>query len=158
MATFSVESNGRLEKTAIYFNGEQLGGVKEVFLNLDEDGTFDAVIQYEGTDKQIHSKQIFLDYLEKMKIVEPSFTEEEAEELQLFTVESNGDIEETSVFLNEEMLDGIISLFVHIKGTQAVSGLKSLFSLKKELPDHPEFKAEITYRNEDNSTETEAIF
>ena len=27
MATFAIESNGRIEKTAIYYNGEQLSGI-----------------------------------------------------------------------------------------------------------------------------------
>lgn len=158
MATFSIESNGLLEKTAVYYNGQQVGGVKEVFLNLDEEGTFDAIIQYEGADKQIHTKQIFSDYLAGIKTVPPAFTEEEAQELLLFTVESEGDIDTAMVFINEEQQDGIVSVFVHIKGTEEQGGIKSLFSLKKQIPDHPEFVAQITYRNEDESIETEDIF
>ncbi|MFP4544868.1 MAG: hypothetical protein ACLFQU_11600 [Candidatus Kapaibacterium sp.] len=158
MAEFSIESNGRLEKTAVYFNGEQLGGVKEIFLNLDEEGTFDAIIQYEGIDKQIHTKSIFDDTLAGLKVTEPSFTEDEARHLQLFTVESDGDIESTVVYLNNEPMEGIISLLVHIKGSEnKTGGIKSLFQ-GKNVPDAAEFKAQITFRNEDASLETEDIF
>jgi hypothetical protein len=158
MATFSIESNGRLEKTAIYFNGEQIGGVKEIFLNLDENGTFDSIIQYEGTNKQLYSKNIFNEYLENIKIVEPSFTEEEAQSLQLLTIESDGDIENSVVYFNEEQIDGIVSIFVHIKGVSTNNGLSSIFSFKKNIPEHVEFRADITFRNEDDSIETENIF
>jgi hypothetical protein len=162
MPTLSVESNGRLEKTAIYYNGQQVSGVKELMINLDEDGTFDALIQYQGTDGQIHNKQIFADYLTSIKTVEPSFTEEDANELQLLTVESDGDIDSCGVFINEEMVDGIISLYVHIQAGQnseSKSSLLSLFKPKKVVNMvGSSFKSEITFRNEDNSTETEEIF
>ncbi len=128
-----------------------------MFLNIDEEGAFDAIIQYEGSDKNLHTKQIFADYLDNIKIVEPTFTEEESQELQLLTIESEGDIEETSVFFNDESLDGIISIMVHIKGTDQPSGLKAFFK-SKEVTDKPVFTAEITYRNEDDSEETETIF
>ena len=157
MPTFSIESNGLLEKTAIYYNGEQLGGIKEVFLNLDEEGTFDAFIQYEGTDKSLYTKQIFTDYFENIKVVEPTFTEEEAEELQLLTIESDGEISNSVLMFNNEELEGVVSLEVHIKGTNKVSGLKSLFK-QNDLSDKPVFKAEITFRNEDESLETESVF
>jgi hypothetical protein len=158
MATFSIESNGRLEKTAIYINGEQLGGIKEVFLNLDEEGTFDSIIQYEGTDKAIYTKQIFTEYLENVKVVDPTFTEEEAQELQLFTVESDGEIDNTTLLYNNEPLEGVVSIFLHIKAAQAPSGgLKSLFA-GKNIPDHVQFKAEITFRNEGDIIETENLF
>jgi HPt (histidine-containing phosphotransfer) domain-containing protein len=96
--------------------------------------------------------------LERIKVVEASFTEEEAEELQLLTLDSDGEIENTNVLLNNEPLDGIVSLLVHIKGAASNTGIQSLFKLKKPIPDHPEFKAEITFRNQDNTIETEAIF
>lgn len=158
MATFGIESNGRLEKTAIYFNGEQLGGVKEVFLNLDEDGTFDSIIQYEGTDKNLHTKSLFLDTLNNIRVTEPSFTDEDASELRLLEIDSNGDIENTVVFYNGEELNGLVNLYVHIKGSQSTTGIKSLFGGKKQLTDSAEFKAEFTFRNDDDSIETEAIF
>jgi hypothetical protein len=158
MATFGIESNGRLEKTALYYNGEQIGGVKEIFLNLDEDGTFDSIIQYEGKDKQHYTKNIFRDYLTNIKVSEPSFTEEEAAELQLLEIESDGDIENTMVFLNEENLEGIVNVLIHIKSTQEPNSLHKFFAGKKYVPDHIEFKAEITFRNEDDSLETEEVF
>jgi len=157
MATLSIESNGLLEKTAVYYNGEQLSGIKELFLNLDEDGSFDAFIQYEGTDGNLYTKQIFSDYLENIKIIEPSFTEEESQELHLLTIESNGDIDETLVFYDEEPLDGIVRLMLHIKGTSKPSGLAKLFK-SKDVVDKPVFISEITFRNEDDELETETIF
>lgn len=162
MPTLSIESNGRLEKTAIYYNGQQISGVKELMINLDEDGTFDALIQYQGSDNQIHNKQIFADYLTNIKTVEPSFTEEEASELQLLTIESDGDIESCGVFINEQMVDGIVSLYVHIQAGQTLESKSTLLSMFK--PKKPvnmigiEFKSEVTFRNEDNTIETEEIF
>lgn len=159
MATFGIESNGRLEKTAVYHNGQQLSGVKEIFLNLDENGTFDAIIQYEGSDKELYTKNIFTEYLENLKIVEPSFSEEEAQELNLLEIDSDGDIESASVYYNNEQLDGLVSLYVHIKGVKPTkSSIRQLFSGKEDLPDHPEFKTEFVFRNEDNTLDTEAIF
>jgi hypothetical protein len=158
MATLGIESNGRLEKTAIYINGEQIGGLKELFLNLDEEGTFDAVLQYEGSDKVLYTKNVFEDYLNNIKIVEPSFTEEEAESLQLLVVESEGDIDTCAVYINDEMQEGIVSLLVHIKGVQTKSSGISGFFGKKEVIDGPVFKADITYRNDDDSIETQGIF
>ena len=157
MATLAIESNGRLEKTAVYFNGEQIAGIKELFLNLDEDGTFDAIIQYEGSNKQIYTKSVFNDYLDNIKVSEPTFTEEEARALQLLTVESEGYIDETFVYINDEQQDGIVSLMLHIKGAETSSGLRKLLN-KNNIPDTVEFKAEITFRNEDDSIETEEIF
>ncbi len=157
MAQFSIESNGRLEKTAVYYNGEQIGGIKEIFINLDEDGTFDGIIQYEGSDKKIHTKQIFSEYLENAKISEPTFTEEEAMALKLFTIDSDGDIEDTEILLNDEPLDGVVNIMLHIKGAETKKGIKAYFD-KSNIPDHIEFKDEITYRNEDDSLETEGIF
>ncbi len=157
MATLAIESNGLIEKTAVYYNGEQISGVKELFLSLDEDGTFDAFIQYEGSDNNLYTKQIFSDYLENIKIIEPTFTEEEALELHLLTIESNGDIDDTVVFYDEEPLEGIVRLFLHIKGTSKPSGFTKLFK-SKDVTDKPTFKTEITFRNENDEYETETIF
>lgn len=156
MATLAIESNGRIEKTAVYYNGEQVGGLKEIFLNIDEDGTLDAVIQYEGTNSELYTKNIFEDYLDNLKVVPPSFTEEEASQLTLFVVESNGDIENTLLFINNEPLEGVVNLFLHIKSSKAKSGISSIF--KKNIPADIEFKADITFRNDDDSIETERIF
>ena len=157
MPTLAIESNGRLEKTAVYYNGEQISGIKELFVNIDEDGTFDALIQYEGTNKQIYTKNIFLEYLDNVKVIEPVFTEEEAKFLQLFTIESNGDLDDTYLYLNDELLEGVVNLFIHIKGVENKNGLRKLLN-KNNIPDTIEFKAEITFRNEDDSLETERIF
>lgn len=157
MATFTIESNGRLEKTALYFNGEQIGGVKELFINMDENGTFDAVIQYEGIDRKIYNKSLFVEYLSNIKISEPSFTEAEAAELHRLTVESEGNIESSTVLFDDDELEGIVSVFIHIKATGNKEGLRTLFA-KKEIPEQPQFKAEITFRNEDGTLETEEVY
>lgn len=159
MATFAIESNGLLETTAVYYNGKQIGGLKEIFISLDEDGAFDTIIQYEGTDKQLYTKDIFNDYMDKIKVVEPSFTEEEAEELYLFVIESDGTIEQTYIYENDEPdpLEGIVSVYIHIKASETKSGIKSYFK-RDSLPDHPEFRAEITFREEDGTTTMESIF
>lgn len=157
MATFSIESNGRLEKTAVYYNGQQLGGIREILLNLDEEGTFDAVLQYEGADKALYTKQIFSDYLNNVKIVEPTFTEEDASELVLLTIESDGELDNTAVMINDEIQEGIVNLFIHIKAVKNKSDVRSLFKSNSNI-ETSVFKAEITYRNEDNTLDTEVIF
>jgi hypothetical protein len=156
MATLAIESNGRIEKTAVYYNGEQIGGLKEIFLNIDEEGTFDAVIQYEGTNGELFTKSIFEDYLDNLKVVPPSFSEDEANQLTLFVVESSGDLENTLLFVNNEPLEGVVSLFVHIKSAKAKTGISTIF--KKNVPADIEFKADIIFRNEDDTIETERIF
>ncbi|MGE5478999.1 MAG: hypothetical protein ACM3U1_01070 [Chloroflexota bacterium] len=157
MATFTIESNGRLDRTAVYFNGEQLGGLREVFLNLDEEGTFDAIIQYKGTDGNVHTKQIFTEYLSNLQVVEPTFTEEEATSLRALTIESDGDIEDTILFDNVGQLEGVVSLFIHIKAGDTPGGIATLFSTKK-VPETTEFRHDIAYRNEDGTVETEGVF
>lgn len=145
MAEFSIESNGRIEMTAVYYNGEQLAGVREVMLNLDENGTFDGVVRYLGSDGDEHSKQIFSEYLENSQTREPAFTEEEARSLRLLTVESDGDIENTHVWIDQQEQFGIVSLFIHIKAPSGTS-------------EPPEFRAEVTYRNDDGTHSTEGVF
>lgn len=157
MATFIIESNGRIEKTAVYYNGEQIGGLREVLINLDEDGTFDVVISYEGVDGVERSKSIFDGTPEKIKFVEPSFTEDEAAELTKFVIDSDGDIDDTDLFINDEILDGVVSVYVHIKTEKAKkNGIAGIF--KKAETTMSDFRSEITYRNEDDTTETERIF
>lgn len=159
MKEFSIEGNGRLEKTALYYNGEQLDKVREVFVNLDEDGTFDAVIQYIGTNGELYTKNIFIDYLENVQTEPPGFTEEDASELQIITISSDGDISNTSVYRNEEQQDGIVSVFIHIKAPNHTGGgLAAFFGGAKPISERAEFKAEITYREEDDSTTVENIF
>lgn len=159
MATFGIESNGRIEKTAIYYNGEQLAGVREVFINLDEHGTFDAIIQYLGRDGQLQTKQIFTDYFDNVQTREPSFTEEEAASLRLLVIDSDGSIESTHVAINDEEQFGIVSLFIHIKAPHHTSGgLRSIFGGQKNIPERPEFVVQVTYRNDDDTLSTEGIF
>jgi hypothetical protein len=159
MRSFSIESNGRLENTAVYYNGEQLGGIKEIFLNLDEDGAFDAILRYEGTDKNIYTKQIFSDYFENVKVRPPAYSDEDAQNLQLLTIESDGDIANTTVLRNDEPLDGIVSLLVHLKnGAAKDGGIKAMFSRAPASIEPTVFRADITFRNQDGSTEVEGVF
>lgn len=67
MAEFSIEGNGRLERTAVYFNGQQLDGVREVFINISEDGEFDVLLMYVGSDGQSYTKNVFTDYLDTFR-------------------------------------------------------------------------------------------
>jgi hypothetical protein len=158
MAVLAIDSNGLLERTAVYYNGSQISGIKELFLNLDENGTFDALIQYEGKNKQIYHKQIFSDYLDEIQTVPPSFTEEEAEYLVNLTIDSNGEIDDTTLKLNDEVLDGVVSLFLHIKASKNKSGFLSFLKKPDVVDSAVTFKAEITFRNEDETLETEDIF
>lgn len=144
MPEFSIESNGMLENTVVYYNGEQLRGVKEVFLNLDEEGAFDAILQYQGTDDQLYTKNVLVDFLENVATTDPTFTEEEAQQMTQLMLASDGSLETTSVILNNEEQVGVVSLLVHIKAP--LEG------------DRPEFKAEITYREEDGRLTTEGVF
>ena len=158
MAVLSIESNGLLEKTAVYYNGSQVAGIKELLINIDEEYTFDALIQYEGTDKQIYTKHVFSDYLNNLKTVPPSFTEEESQELQLFTVESNGEIGDTVLYINEESLEGVVSLFLHIKASKNKSGFLDFLKNKEISSSDVIFKSEISFRNDDGTIDVEEIF
>ena len=159
MPSLAVESNGRLEKTAVYLNGDQISGIKKLFLNLDEDGTFDAMIQYEGHDKVLYTKNIFTDTLQNIKVVEPSFTEEESQNLKLLQVDSEGDIDTSIVLMNGEALEGLVSLFLHIKGnSQQNSGFLGLFKSNQQNQTDTDFRAEFTFREENNALTTERIF
>lgn len=158
MAVLTIESNGMLEKTAVYVNGAQISGIKELLLNIDEDGTFDSLLQYEGTDKQIYTKRIFEENLQNLKLVDPSFTEDEARYLQRLTIESNGDLEDTILYLNDEAQEGVVSLFVQIKASKNKSGLFSFLRKNDIVDSEIIFKSEITFRNDDDSLETEEIF
>ncbi len=160
MAEFSIEGNGRLEKTAIYYNGDQLDGVKEVFLNLDENGAFDAIIMYTGSDEKSYTKNIFVDYLENVRTEPPGFSEEEARNLSLFTVISDGDLAQTTILRNNEEQNGVVSVYVHVKAPSVPQGggLRAFFGGQKEIPEHTEFKAEIVYREDNGDLTTEGIF
>lgn len=160
MREFSIESNGSLEKTALYFNGEQIGGVRQLMLHISENGDFDTIIVYEGTDKNIYTKNIFTDYLDNLKKMPPSFDDEEAQYLRLLSIQSDGNLENTMVYINEEPQEGIVDLLVHIeRGAPVQSGGFSLFK-KNSGPSTTGsvFRAEIQYRNMDDTLSTESIF
>jgi hypothetical protein len=160
MPQLSIEGNGRLERTAIYFNGQQLDKVREVFIHISEDGDFDALIMYVGTDGQHYTKNIFTDYLDNVSTEPPGFTEEEAASLQMLTVDSDGSLESTLLVRNDEEQDGVVRLYVHIKAptVEEGRGLRSWFGGKKNIPERAEFAAEITYREIDGSLTTEGVF
>lgn len=158
MRELSIESNGSLEKTAVYINGEQIGGIHQLMLHISEDGDFDTILVYEGTDKQMYTKNLFTDYLDNIKKTPPTFTEEEAQYLRLLTVTSDGELSNTLVYINEEEQMGLTDLLVQIqRGTQVQKSLTTLFK-KQEPGERPVFRAEAQYRNEDDSISTELIF
>lgn len=158
MAVLSIESNGTIELTAVYYNGQQVGGLSELFLNLSEDGTFDAVISYTGIDGNEYLKNPFTDYLDNIKYREPSFTEEEARQLHLLTIESDGDIENTTVYYDDEVVDGLVNLFLHIKSPKkSKSSISSLFKREKTI-EGAIFKAIFTFRYPGDVIKTEEIF
>ncbi len=156
MAELSIESNGTIELTAVYYNGQQLGGLSEIFLNLSEDGTFDAVISYNGTDGKEYIKNPFTDYLDNVQYREPSFTEEEAKQLHLLTIISDGEIDSTTVYFDNEIVDGLVNLFVHIKAPKKSKA--SIFSASKKFVEGAIFKATFTFRYEGGIIKTEEIF
>ncbi len=160
MATFGIESNGRLENTAVYYNGEQLAGLRQVLLNIAEDGTFDALISYRGNDGQLYTRNPFTDYLDHIRTMPPSFTEEEAQTLRQLVIESDGNIEHTLVYLDGQPLEGIVHLFVSISVPDAAPPRGfSLFRTRSSEPlERAEFRAEITFREADGSQTTEPVF
>lgn len=158
MAVLAIESNGTIEMTAVYYNGNQLAGVRELFLNLDEDGTFETLIVYKDKFGQEIIKNPFVDYLDNIQLREPAFTEEEAKNLHLLEIESNGDIQNTLVYYDHQPLDGLVNLFLHIKAPIVKKSLISSLLGKGKYTDNVEYKAMFTFRYEDGRIETEDIF
>lgn len=160
MAEFSIEGNGRIERTALYYNGQQLDGVREVFVNISEDGEFDVLLMYVGSDGQSYTKNVFTDYLDNMRTEPPGFTEDEAQALNLVTIISDGTLDSTVVAINDEEQFGIVRLYVHIKApsVQQGTGLRSWFGGSKSIPERAEFVAEITYREDNGELTTEGLF
>ena len=160
MRTISIESNGRIEKTAIYVNGEQVSGISELLISIDEDGTFNTIISFEDQSGNIHTKNLFSDDLSLLKRKDPSFSIEDSIQLQVFTIESDGNLENTSLYMNEEFIEGVISIMIHLKANfhkQKQTLLSSLFS-KKQLASEIYFQTEIVYRNSDDTHSIESIF
>lgn len=158
MAVLAIESNGTIEMTAVYYNGNQLAGVRELFLNLDEDGTFETLIVYKDKFGQEIIKNPFVDYLDNIQLREPAFTEEEAKNLHLLEIESDGDIQNTLVYYDHQPLDGLVNLFLHIKAPIVKKSLISSLLGKGKYTDNVEYKAMFTFRYEDGRIETEDIF
>lgn len=160
MPELSIEGNGRLERTAIYYNGQQLDKVREIFIHISEDGDFDALIMYVGSDGQHYTKNLFTDYLDGVQTEPPGFTSEEASSLQMLTIDSDGTLESTLLLRNNEEQDGVVRLYVHIKAptVEEGRGLRSWFGGSKNIPERAEFAAEITYREIDGSLTTEGVF
>ncbi len=158
MAVLSIESNGTIEMTAVYYNGQQVAGLSELFLNLCEDGTFDSVISYTGTDGFEYHKNPFLDYLDNIPYREPAFTEEESQRLHLLTIESDGEIENTNVYFDNEMVDGLVNLFVHIKSPKKTKSSIVSFLKKEKSLEGAIFKATFTFRYPGDIIKTEEIF
>ena len=161
MRTITIESNGRIEKTAVYVNGEQISGIRELLISIDEEGTFNAILSFIGITGELHTKQLFTEDLSTMKRKEASFTEIEAQELRSITIESDGTLDNTTVLINNEFAEGIISLSMHIlidmQQQSHKSFLKRLFS-KEQSFNETRFITEIVFRNPDGSEQIETIF
>ncbi|MGQ9819731.1 MAG: hypothetical protein ACUVQ1_07400 [Candidatus Kapaibacteriales bacterium] len=158
MPTLAIESNGTIEMTAVYYNGNQLAGIRELFLNLDEDGTFDALIVYKDKFGQEYVKHPFNDYLDNIEFKEPTFTEEEAKNLHLLEIESDGNIQNTLVYYDHQPLDGLVNLFLHIKAPIVKKSLISSLLGKGKYTENVEFKATFTFRYEGGQIQSEDIF
>ena len=160
MAEFSIEGNGRIERTALYYNGQQLDGVKEVFINITEDGEFDVLVMYTGTDGLQYTKNVFTDYLDSVRFEAAGFTEVESRSLNLLTIISDGTLDSTVVARNNEEQFGIVKLYVHIKAPSVEEGrgLRSWFGGAKSIPERAEFVADITYREDNGELTTESVF
>lgn len=141
MPELSIESNGRIENTAVYYNGEQLRGIKELMLSIDENGTFDTILSYADENGRQFTKNVMKDMLEGLQTREPSFSEEEAQSMRLLTISSEGDIESTIVSIDGNEQFGIVSMYLHIVA-----------------PPESTIKAEITYRENDGTMTTEGLF
>ena len=156
MPTFAIESDGFLENTAVYYNGKRLSGIKEIFLNMDEEGTFDAYIQYEGTDGETRVRNIFTEYLDEVKTADYTNYGENLNS-RILEIESDGDIESSTLYYDDEPLEGVVRLFVRIKGTARKSGILSKLFGKDDV-EKTIFENEIVFRNEDGSLEKESLF
>jgi hypothetical protein len=160
MRTITIESNGRIEKTAVYVNGEQITGIKELLISIDEDGVFNAIISFKTNAGTLLTKQLFSDNLSQLQRREAAFSQEEAMDLRTLAIESDGDLDNTSVFINDEFIDGIASILVHIMidATQQKEGIfKRIFSKNTSFTE-TRFISEIVFRNPDGSESFESIF
>jgi len=159
MRTITIESNGRLERTAIYVNGEQVTGVRELLISIDEEGTFNSIISFiDGRGIQV-TKQLFTDDISQLQRKDAAFTSEESSQLQSFSIESDGELEQTSLFMNDEFVEGVISIMIHIKieTSQPSSSLFSLFKKHRNVHQNL-FQTEIVFRNSDGTQSVETIF
>jgi len=160
MRTISIESNGRLEKTAVYVNGEQVTGIRELLLSIDEEGTFNAIVSFVSTSGILLTKQVFTDDLSQLQRREVAFSEEEAMDLRSFAIESDGTLDNTSIFMNNEFIDGIISIMIHItiETSQPKKGMFTKLFSKNSTLSQTRFITEIVLRNPDGSELIESIF
>ncbi|MFZ9976737.1 MAG: hypothetical protein ACO3GR_01455 [Candidatus Kapaibacteriota bacterium] len=160
MRTISIESNGRLEKTAVYVNGEQVTGIRELLLSIDEEGTFNAIVSFVSTSGILLTKQVFTDDLSQLQRREAAFSEVEAMDLRSFAIESDGTLDNTSIFMNNEFIDGIISIMIHItiEASQPMKGMFTKLFSKNSTLSQTRFITEIVLRNPDGSELIESIF
>ncbi|MCE2755719.1 MAG: hypothetical protein LW818_06995 [Ignavibacteriae bacterium] len=160
MRTISIESNGRIEKTAVYLNGEQITGIKELLLSIDEEGIFNAIISFTSSSGTLLTKQLFTDDLSQLQRREAAFSEDEAMDLRSMAIESDGTLDNTSVFMNNEFIDGIVSIMVHIM-IDSVQKRENVFTKifsKNQSYSETRFISEIVLRNPDGSESIESIF
>ena len=159
MRTITIESNGRLERTAIYVNGEQVAGVRELLISIDEEGTFHSIISLiSGSGIQV-TKQLFTDDISQLQRKEAAFTSEESFQLQSFSIESDGDLEQTSLFMNDDFVVGVVSIIIHIRieTSQPTKSLFSWFTKHRNVHENV-FQTEIVFRNPNGTHSVESIF
>jgi hypothetical protein len=160
MRTISIESNGRIEKTAVYLNGEQITGIRELLVSIDEEGIFNAIISFTSATGVLLTKQLFVDDLSQLQRREAAFSDEEAMDLRSLSIESDGNLDNTSVFINNEFIDGIVSIMVHIM-IDSVQKKENVFTKifsKNQTYSETRFLTEIVLRNPDGSESIESIF
>lgn len=152
MRMLEIRSNGRLETTTLHLNGEQLVGVRELFIDLKEDGTFDAWLTYENADSQTLSKRLFSEYLEKLRVA-PAGEVTAPLAPRSLVIEGDGEIADTTIALDNERLDGLVELFVYLRRAQG----GGFWKWKRE-GEHDEFMATATFRNEDGTLDHDTLF
>jgi len=148
LRTLEIRSSGRLENTTVHLNGEQIVGVRELFLNLKEDGTFDNWITYESTSNEILSKELFREYLADLNVNAEGFAAAGAS----LVFESDGNIDGTTIWRNEQRLDGLVEIFVYLRNVKT-----GWFKWRRDGQED-EFRAEAQFRNQDGSINGETIF
>jgi hypothetical protein len=149
MRTLDIWSNGLIHQTILCFNSQQLVGVREFLLDLNEDGTFRVLINYEGADGEFRVKNPFTDHLVSLRTT--SLADDDVPR-SVLTIESNGTIESTAISFNQQELSGVVSLLIYMRRVRegVIHWLRH--------GDRDEFVSEITFREADGRLTQEVLF